>query len=314
MALVAPAGKTEGVEVAAVAARDSGRAAAFAARHRIAVVHDSYEALLADPEIDVVYNPLPNGLHGSWSVRALEAGKDVLCEKPLAANADEARVMVDAAAMHGRRLVEAFHYRYHPLVTRVREIIASGEIGTVRRYEAAFIVPIIRADDIRYRYDLAGGGTMDLGCYPIHLIRTLAAAEPTVKTATAVEGPVDIDRSMDAELEFADGRTARMQCSMWSPRVLRVNAHIEGDAGTIDVFNFVAPQIFNSVVVRSAAGRRRERVSGPATYTAQLRAFTAALRDKNPLPTEGEDSVSNMRVIDAVYAAAGLPLRKPADG
>ncbi len=311
MALIAPAGKTDGVTVAAVAARDSVRAAAFAKRHRIPVVHSSYDDLIADPDIDLIYNPLPNGLHGLWSVRAMEAGKDVLCEKPLAANAAEARAMVDAAARTGRRVIEAFHYRYHPLVARVKEILASGEIGAVRRYDASFVVPIVRGGDIRYNYDLAGGGCMDLGCYPIHFIRTLAEAEPTVKKATAVEAPANIDRSMDAELAFADGRSARMRCSMWSPRVLRLGTHIEGESGSIDVFNFVAPQIFNWVRVSTKDGTRRERISGPASYTAQLRAVVDAVGDGTPLPTEGEDSIANMRVIDAIYGAAGLPMRRP---
>ncbi len=311
MALVSPAGETDGVTVAAVAARDSVRAAAFAKRHRIPVAYSSYDDLLSDRDIDVIYNPLPNGLHGLWSIRALEAGKDVLCEKPLAANADEARAMVDAAARTGRRLIEAFHYRYHPLVARVKEIIASGEIGAVRRYDASFVIPIVRGGDIRYNYDLAGGGCMDLGCYPIHFIRTVAEAEPTVARATAVEGPANIDRSMDAALEFADGRSARMRCSMWSPRVLRIGVRIEGDLGSIDVFNFVAPQILNWVRVRTKDGSRRERIAGPASYTAQLRAVASALRDGTPLPTEGEDSVANMRVIDAIYTAAGLPERRP---
>jgi predicted dehydrogenase len=311
MALVQPAAETDGVTVHAVAARDRERASAFANRHGIPVVHGSYDDLIADPDIDLVYNPLPNGLHGVWSVRALEAGKHVLCEKPIAANADEAREMVDAAARCDRRLIEAFHYRYHPLVERVREIIRSGEIGAVRRYEASFIVPIVRGGDIRYRFDLAGGATMDLGCYPIHFLRTLAGAEPAVKRATAVEAPADIDRTMDAELEFPGAIPARVQCSMWSPKILRVGASIEGENGRIDVFNFVAPQIYNSVKVRSANGSRRERIKGPATYTAQLRAVAAAVREGTALPTEGEDGIFNMRVIDAMYDAAGLPRRAP---
>jgi predicted dehydrogenase len=311
MALVQPAGKTDGVTVRAVAARDRQRAAAFAKRHGIPTVHGSYGDLISDPEIDVIYNPLPNGLHGFWSVRALEAGKHVLCEKPIAANADEARDMVDAAARCGRRLIEAFHYRYHPLVERVREIIESGEIGAVRRYEASFIVPIVRGGDIRYRFELAGGATMDLGCYPIHFLRTLAGAEPVVKRASAVEAPADIDRSMDATMEFPGGVAARVECSMWSPKILRVGASIEGEKGRIDVLNFVGPQVYNSVKVRTASAARRERIKGPATYTAQLRAVVAALRDDTPLPTEGDDSIFNMRVIDAIYDAAGLPRRAP---
>ena len=311
MALIGPARRTAGVAVTAVAARLPSRAAAFARRHGIGTVHTSYEALLADPAVDVVYNPLPNGLHGAWSIRALEAGKDVLCEKPLAANAADAERMVAAARQSGRRLIEAFHYRHHSLVARLLEILADGEIGAVHHYEANFIIPIVRGDDIRYRYDLAGGATMDLGCYTIHLIRTLAGAEPEVVTATAVESPANIDRAMTADLRFADGRTARFRCSMWSPRVFQIGARIKGDLGSIEVFNFVGPHVYNSIRVRSNGTTRKERARGPSTYAAQLSAVTAALRHGTSLPTEGEDSIANMRVIDAVYKAAGLPLRQP---
>lgn len=311
MALIAPARQTQGVAVVAVAARDRQRATRFAAKHGVGRVHASYEDLIADPEIDLIYNPLPNGWHGAWSMRALEAGKDVLCEKPLAANADEALRMVETARRTGRRLIEAFHYRYHRLVSRLLEIVASGEIGAVRRYEAEFVVPIVRGGDIRYRHDLAGGATMDLGCYAIHLIRTLAGAEPDVVRAAAIEAPPGVDRTMDAELGFADGRTAHIHCSMWSPRILRVGARVIGDAGRIDVFNFVAPQFYNSVRVRGGGGQRVERVRGPASYTEQLRAVAAALRSIAPLPTEAHDSIANMRVIDALYQASGMAQRSP---
>lgn len=311
MALIWPARRNAAVAVTAIAARDPVRAAAFARRHAIPTVHRDYADLLADPQIDLVYNPLPNGLHAEWSIRALEAGKDVLCEKPLAANAADAERMVAAARRCGRRLIEAFHYRYHSLIDRVREILAAGEIGAVRSYQASFVIPIVRGSDIRYRFDLAGGATMDLGCYPIHLIRTLAGAEPEVVAATAVEGPANIDRSMTADLRFADGRTARFECSLWSPRILRVGARIEGEEGVIDVFNFVGPHVYNSIRVRTGSHKRRERCGGPSTYAAQLAAVAAALHDGSVLPTEGEDSLANMRVIDAVYRSAGLPLRQP---
>jgi len=313
-ALIHPARHVEGAIVTAVAARDRRRAAAFAHRHSIPVVHSSYQDLIDDADVDVIYNPLPNGLHGVWSCQAMAAGKSVLCEKPLAANADEAGRMVAAARASGVRLVEAFHYRYHRLITRTLEILASGEIGDARHYEASFIVPIFRGGDIRYRFDLAGGATMDLGCYPIHLIRTLAGAEPQVVDAEAVEGPPNIDRGMRVTLRFDDGRSARIRCSMWSPRVLQLSAHVQGTAVSIDILNPIAPQIYNQLRVTASGKTRREHVRGPASYTEQLRAFVRAVDSETPLPTEGEDSIANMRVIDAVYRSAGLPLRQPARG
>ena len=173
-ALIRPARSQANVEIVAVAARDRDRAAAFAGKHGIPRVHDSYEALLADPEIDAVYNPLPNSLHAEWTIRALQAGKHVLCEKPMAANADEAAEMAKVADETGLVLFEAFHYRYHPLALRAKAIIDAGEIGALRHIDAQFCTLMLRPNDIRLRYDLGGGALMDLGCYTINMIRTSA--------------------------------------------------------------------------------------------------------------------------------------------
>src|SRR5215468_6163531 len=151
MALLAPARRVSDAVVLAVAAREATRAGAFAARHRIPRVHPTYEALLADPEVEAVYNPLPNSLHAPWTIRALEAGKHVLCEKPFAASVAEAEEMAAAAKRAGRVLVEAFHYRYHPLFARLRTILDAGEIGTVLHLEAHFCFPLPRPGDIRFR-------------------------------------------------------------------------------------------------------------------------------------------------------------------
>ena len=160
-ALVKPASASSEVDVVAVAARSLERAQAFAAKHDIPRAHSSYEALLADPDVDAVYNPLPNGLHGRWTRAALEAGKHVLCEKPFTANAAEAREIALLAADSDRVVMEAFHYRYHPLALRAEEIIASGELGALQRVETALSFPLPKFSDIRYDYDLAGGATMD---------------------------------------------------------------------------------------------------------------------------------------------------------
>src|SRR5580700_3009835 len=163
-ALIRPARHVDGAEVVSVAARDPAKASAFAAKHHIPRVAGSYEELVADPGIDAVYNPLPNGLHGRWTMAALAAGKHVLCEKPFTANAEEARAVEAAHRPSGVVLMEAFHYRYHPLFARVRELIASGNVGTVRHIEAALCFPLFSAKDIRWDPALAGGATMDAGC------------------------------------------------------------------------------------------------------------------------------------------------------
>lgn len=318
MALVKPAKENPGVEVRAVAARDRERGEKFAKKHGIPVVHDSYEALLADPEIDAVYNPTPNGLHGRWTLAALAAGKHVLGEKPFTANADEARtVAAAAAASPGLVVMEAFHYRFHPLVDRLLEIIASGEIGAVQRIETRMCIPLPMRGDIRYQLDLAGGALMDVGCYAIHQLRTLAGAEPEVVSARATELRPGIDRWATAEMRFDGGRSGSIECALWSRKLLSLGARVTGDRGTLVVTNMTGPHYFHRVSVRTRDGdsgrttKRREKVAGDATYSYQLRAFAGAVRDGGPVLTPPSDSIATMEVIDAVYRAAGMEPRQP---
>jgi predicted dehydrogenase len=308
-ALVKPARVFPEVEVAAVAARDRAKAERFAAKHGIATVHDSYAALLDDPSITAVYNPLPNGLHAEWTLKALAAGKHVLCEKPFTANAAEAEKVAAAAGVSGKVLMEAFHYRYHPLAARMREIVTSGVLGEVRHIETAMCIPLPLPNDIRYRYDLAGGATMDVGCYAIHQLRLLANAEPTVTHARAKLAKPDVDRWMQAEFSFDDGRTGRMTCALLSAMVLKIGLRVRGDQGEMSVFNATGPQLYNRVTVRAFSGTTKERVPGGPTYQYQLRAFADAVLRGGPVLTPPADSIANMRVIDAVYDHAGLRRR-----
>jgi predicted dehydrogenase len=306
MALVRPSRQVPNAAVVAVAARDPIKAQAFATKHGIPNVHPSYDALLADPTIDAVYNPLPNSLHCEWTIRALEAGKHVLCEKPIAANLNEAQRMAEAAQRTGRVLVEAFHWRYHPLAARMRAIIDSGELGAVRHIEAHMCIPLLLPGDIRYRLDLAGGATMDTGCYPISIVRFLAGAEPDVVRAAARLSSPGVDRAMRADLRFADGTTGRITCALLSAVLVRVSARVRGERGEMAVLNPVVPQFFNWITVRTASGRRRERIAGDATYTYQLRAFVAAVHQGHAVPTGPDHGIANMRIIDEIYRKAGL--------
>jgi predicted dehydrogenase len=310
LALINPARANAEVVVAAVAAREVSRARAFAAKHGIPRVHDSYEALIADPELDAAYNPLPNGLHGRWTKAALSAGKHVLCEKPFTANAAEAREIAELAAKSDRVVMEAFHYRYHPLTLRAEQIIASGELGKLERVEAALCFLLPKFSDIRYDYSLAGGATMDVGCYAVHMLRTFGGSTPEVVWAQAKLRDPAVDRAMTAELRFAAGHTGRVRCSMWSSDLLRLSAKVVGERGELRVLTPVAP--FRRLSVRSADGNRVERFPRRATYAYQLDAFAAAVLRGEPVKTTPEDAIENMTVIDAIYRAAGLPLRKPA--
>lgn len=310
MALIRPARRVPRANVVAVAARNPEKAAAFATKHGIPTVHADYAALIADPGIDAVYNPLPNSLHAEWTIAAVAAGKHVLCEKPFASNAAEAVDMAAAARVHSRAVMEAFHWRYHPLAARMREILTGGDIGDVEHYEVQFCIPLPpMRPDIRYDFGLAGGATMDLGCYAINMIRFLAGAEPTVEWAQAKLSSAQVDQQMLAELAFRDGRSARFRVSMWGWPPLRMAIDVRGTHGTMHVFNPLQPKIYNRIKLDTQTGTRAEHVRGRFTYEHQLEAFCDAILDGEKFPTTPEDAISNMRVIDAVYEAAGLDAR-----
>lgn len=308
-AIIQPARATGLAAVTAIAARDPTRAQAFATRHDIPHVHASYADLIADPAIDAIYNPLPNSLHHAWTIAALRAGKHVLCEKPLASNAEQAAEMAVVAAQTGRVLMEAFHYCYHPLATRAKEIIAQGHIGRLRHIQTWMCIPLYRRHDIRYRYDLAGGALMDVGCYAIHMARFFAGAEPAVTGASARLSSPNVDRRIEAELLFPDDVAAHIVGSLWSHTLLRIQAIITGDAGELRVANPVLPHMYNHLTLHTSAGTVRERIAGDPTYFYQLRSFIAAVREGAPILTGPADAIANMRVVDAVYSAVGLPRR-----
>lgn len=310
-AVIRPAAACPDASVVAVAARDVSKARAFAVKHGIPVVHESYQDLLDDPGVDAVYNPLPNGLHGRWTLAALAAGKHVLCEKPFAANAVEAATVAAAAHASGLVVMEALHYRYHPMARRAVQIVRSGELGAIERVEAAMCFPLPRFADIRYDLALAGGALMDAGCYPVHLVRSLGGAEPRVLSARATLHRPNVDRAMTAEVRFDEGYTAGITCSMWSRSVLRLSAKVYGTDGVLSLLNPYMPQMFSRMTVASGGRRRVERTSRRPTYAYQLDAFVAAVAGDEPVLTPPADSVRNMALIDAIYTAAGLQPRVP---
>jgi predicted dehydrogenase len=310
-ALIKPAIRTGRATVVSVAARDRGKATGFAAKHKIPTVLDSYQALIDDPAIEAVYIPLPNGLHGHWTIAAIAAGKHVLCEKPFTANADEARSVAEAAGSHpGVVVMEAFHYQYHPLARRMVEIVQSGELGNITDIDINFAAPLARKGDIRYQIALAGGATMDMGCYPISLLRLLTPG-PRVTGAEAKLSSPGVDRAMDARFSLSDGGTARIRCSMFSTSLLRLHAEVTGTEGSLSVFNPFAPHMGHRLRVTTKSGTRKEGFSRRATYDYQLEAFASAVTDHATFPTTAVDAIRTMELIDGIYAAAGLPLRQP---
>jgi predicted dehydrogenase len=308
-AVLKPAASNTDAEITAVAARDRDRAAAFASKHGIATVHESYAGLVADPNLDAIYNPLPNGLHAEWTIAALEAGKHVLCEKPFTANAKEAEAVAAVAARTGLVVMEAFHYRYHPLAHRMREIVEGGELGTIRRIDTALCFPLPKFSDIRYQYDLAGGATMDVGSYTVHMARLLGGEEPAVTSAEAKLRTPDVDRAMRAELAFPAGHTGRITCSMWSSWFLQTYARVTGDRGELRVINPTSPQLWHRMRVKVDGTTRTEHFTRRPTYEFQLEAFCAAVQRGEPTLTPPADSIANMRILDAIYLAAGMSPR-----
>ena len=311
MALLSPARNCPLAEVVAVASRSEDKARRYAKANRIPRHYAGYQALLDDPDIEVIYNPLPNHLHAEWSIRALQAGKHVLCEKPIATNVEEARAMQAAATQSGRLLIEAFHYRYHPLAARMKEIVASGELGAIRHLEAKFCVFIPGRKDIRFAYSTGGGAFMDVGCYAVNVCRFLAGSEPLVQSASARLIQPQVDHWMTSELQFPGGISASVTVSLrsqiWNWRAF---VKVTGENGTMTVLNPFLPQFFHRITVQTTAGRRRESVSRhPTSYACQLEALVQSLRGGATLLTDGVDAIKNMTAIDAIYSASGLRRR-----
>ncbi len=306
-ALCEPALGVEGVRVIAVAARDRERAEAFAKQHQIPEVFADYDALLRSDAVDAVYVALPASHHCEWSIRALRAGKHVLCEKPIASNAAEAERMAEAAEREDRVLAEAFHWRYHPLAEHMRA--AADEIAPLRQMDAHFTVPFQTTDDIRFVYELGGGALMDLGCYPLQWVRFLAGSEPEVVRARAELGPPKVDIAMTADLRFAGGVSAQVRCSMQKDLPLGARLEVQGAGGRLVVNNPLAPHLGHELKLETREGTRTEGVKGESSYACQLRAFVAWVERGVPMPTDAHDGVRNMRAIDAIYRAAGLPPR-----
>ncbi|MEU0407452.1 Gfo/Idh/MocA family oxidoreductase [Streptomyces griseorubiginosus] len=310
--LIGPA-RVTGHRVVAVAARDRSRAEAYAAEHGVERVAGSYAELVADPEVEVVYNPLANGLHGPWNLAALAAGKHVLSEKPSASNAEEAAEVREAAGKAGTVFMEAFHYLFHPVTRRLHEILASGEIGELRHVEALVAIPAPPDTDPRWSLPLAGGAVMDLGCYSLHALRVLApwaGGAPRLVSARGGEraGAPGVDEWLDADLAFPGGATGSARCHMAYDR-LEMSCRITGSRGEVFAPNFVLPHTDDRVVVRTPSGERTERLGTRSSYTYQLESFAARVRGGAELPLDAEDAVETMTLIDSAYRAAGFEPR-----
>ncbi|MCS4307669.1 putative dehydrogenase [Rheinheimera pacifica] len=313
-AIFQPLKQLRGFALQAVAASSAERARQYAGAHGILHVADSYQALLERSDIDLIYNALPPSEHAYWTIQALQQGKHVLCEKPFAMDEAEAQAMVQAAKASGKVLLEAFHYRFHPLFVEIMRLVQAGTIGSIRHLRANFSVRIpYFAGSLRHEAALGGGAMMDLGCYPLHWVRTIMGNEPQVLsanciTAGATNGGPQIDITTQAQLQFADGVIADIGTSMAEhlSRSPDTSLVLEGSLGSIEVSGLITPQLGNSIKLITASSERQYSVPGRSTYYYQLQHVKDCLQGRTTALTGGNDAINNMRLLDQIYQQAGL--------
>lgn len=304
-------------EVAAIASRDEEKAKSTAEKLGIPTAYNSYEALLADDSIDAVYIPLPNHLHKEWTIRAAEAGKHVLCEKPFALTAAEGEEMVEACAKAGVHLAEAFMYRHHPRYERIKEIIASGEIGTIRGIHGTFTFNSSgSSENVRFHRHMGGGALYDIGCYPISAARYILGTEPQAATVQAFFSPKhgDVDMMASGLVEFPDSIGLTFDCAMWAS--FRNTLEILGTDGRIYLPSaFVSPPDQTSMfTVFAASGQRDETFQLTNQYALQADDFAHTAWGEQSARFEPVDAVNNMKILDACLLSADQRIRVQLEG
>jgi predicted dehydrogenase len=309
--IVEPA-RALGHQLVSVAARDRGRAQTFADERGIATVHDSYADVIADPNVDVVYNALVNSLHEQWNIAALRAGKHVLSEKPLTSNAFQARRVAAAAAEAPGTIVEGFHYLHHPVTYALRDAVTSGQLGDIQRVEIALTIPSPPETDPRWSLNLAGGATMDLGCYVLSAAHTfggwIGAGSPRITSLDAQLKAPDMDAAMKLELAYDSGITGSCVWDM-NAADRTMTWTVTGSAGTAVSPAFAVPAMDNRLLL-TLGGHTTEHTHGDQTsYTYQLAALADTLRAGAPYPFTLDDSIATADLIDECYHRAGLNAR-----
>ena len=303
------------VTLFAIASRNIERARAFAGEHAIPRYYGGYDEMLEDPEVELVYNTLPNGMHCEWTIRALHAGKHVLCQKPAAANAEQAARIAAAVAETGRIFIEAWHYRHHPVARRIEAIVRSGVLGKLRRVESHFQVPgawvTAGPDNIRFSYPLAGGAMMDPGCYCVHLLRWVTGEEPEVLSASARLHSAQIDSAMEAQLRFPSGVEGRLVASLdYAGDKLDEWLKLSGDDADLEVIQPCMPHWGEHFIhLRRNGSLQTEQFDRASGFVYLFQDVARVIRDGAPNPATIDDGIRTMRVIDAIYRAAGMQPR-----
>lgn len=312
-AAIAPAAVVEpaaalGHEVVVVAARDISRAQVFADKYGVTRVAKSYDDVVCDPEVELIYNPLPNSAHAEWNIKALKAGKHVLAEKPFAVNTAEALEVIEVALSSGRTLIEAYHYYHHPVMQRALALVDEGRIGEVRHVEVQMIGAPPPASDLRMSAALAGGALMDMGCYGIHMMQRLAAwcgGAPVPQQAHLTVNPSDdgVDEQVLLLMKYPSGATATVFSDLCGHGdVLRFT--IYGSKGTLTGPSFVHPHADDRLILETAEGKWVSRQSMVSSYIYQLEAVVDHITKGTDFPLTLDDTVATMETIDWVFANA----------
>ena len=309
-AIVFPAHATNH-QLVAVGARDKSRAEEFAKQYQIKKAYGSYQEVIDDPDVDVIYNALHNGAHAPWNIKALAAGKHVLSEKPSVSNAAEAKEVLAATNKSGKVFMEAFHYYYHPMFQRLLTIIKSGEIGEVIKVESALLTPTPDKKDLRMQFALAGGSLMDVGCYALHSQRMISQlisdGEPTIVKTDSNAADGEVDTKLYIQLKYPNGVSGLARGDMETP-VFNAPLTVTGSKGSVHLPNFVSA-LDPRVIVDLAGNKRVEHMPSISTYTYQLLAFAEAVDLGKALKTDAKDALVQATLIDAAYLAANLPIR-----
>jgi D-xylose 1-dehydrogenase (NADP+, D-xylono-1,5-lactone-forming) len=293
--------------VVAVASRDADRAAAYAARYGIARSFGGYEALLDDPDVDAVYIALPNHLHVEWAIRALEAGKHVLCEKPLALTVAEVDAVSAAVERTGRLAMEAFMYLHHPQTKRVLEIVRGGALGEIRAVLGGFSFSLERPNDVRLEASMGGGSLWDVGGYPVSSARRIAGADPVELRADAIVGPTGVDLTAVSQLRYPGGTFAQVYSSFATPH--REHVEILGSEASLVVDPAFVPQLTGGpTTIRLRRGNEIEEIAIPFAdaYLAEVENLAGAVLDGTPLEMPLSETRGNVAALVALHEAAGV--------
>ncbi|MBI4732168.1 MAG: Gfo/Idh/MocA family oxidoreductase [Chloroflexi bacterium] len=300
--LFEPLRKSRRNTLLAVASRDLPTAEAYARKHKIKRAHASYADLLADPDIDVVYNPLPNHLHAEWTVKAVKAGKHILCEKPLALSVDEVDAISAAAEKYGRVVVEALMYRSHAQTLKVREIVQGGKLGQVKVVRGSFTYPGTDADNYRLKPEMGGGCLWDVGVYPLSFTRFMLGAEPLEVFGWQTLGATGVDESFAAQLRFPDGVHLQMDCSMALP--YHVFMEIVGDEAALVIPQPFNPGLKNALYLTRKGKTETIQVNGAGTYVGEVEAMADAILEGAPPAVPLADSRGTVAAIQALFESA----------